>query len=115
MTVARSNHVSAMSKLLPWAGSLLAFLAASGVQAAIYGAGATSTGGLSLPEPVEFLVLLAWILVPAGVATWNSLRLLRSVRAARDRLVKVANVTLLLFAPLSVYLGLFISFNTWGT
>jgi hypothetical protein len=116
MSMTQPAREEPAAKLLPWAATLTAYLVASGIQIAIYGAEASAaSGSLGLPDWAYTPFMLIWLFAPATLATWVSARFLRSIRMAGDRLTTLANLALLLSAPLSIYLGVFLSFNTWGT
>jgi hypothetical protein len=116
MSVTQSAREEPAAKLLPWAATLTAYLVASGIQIAVYGVAASAAGGsLGLPDWAYSPFILIWLFAPATFATWVSARFLRAIRKAGHRLAMLANLTLLLSAPLSIYLGVSVSFNTWGT
>jgi hypothetical protein len=92
-----------------------AFVAASAVQVLIFAAQASHAVVSWLPGVLVVAGSIAWLVVPAAVATLIATRLLRSRTAdGRGYFETSASLALLLLPPASIYLGVFVSFNTWG-
>jgi len=114
------------TKPAAWAGAVAAFCAASLFQVLMYGAGASADGAgagtaayLSthwLSELFEIGVVLAWLLGPAAIAFWFSARKLGFWNdIGTERLGVPRALALLLLPALSIYIGVFVSINIWGT
>jgi len=126
MSTEQLTDVVAQSKVAAWAAAVAAYAAASVVQILVYGAGAAGDGhdagaiadvatrGLS--EVFEIVLVLAWLLVPAAIATWFSARKLGFWKhIGTDRLGVPRALALLLLPTLSSCLGAVASINIWGT
>jgi len=73
-------------------------------------------GSYAVPSAVSQLVVLSWLFAPAALAAIASIRVLRAAFNGVGRTGKVWAVTsVALLALLSIYVGAFVSFNTWGT
>ena|SRR5688572_29547327 len=104
-------------KLHLWVAIGVLFFVASCVQILFYGAPTfLGFGGYNFPRWLNEPLVLAFLFAPAAVAFIYSLRLLRSAaRQAHRGLGVWSVVTVALLAILSAYIGVFFSFNTWGT
>ena len=104
-------------KLHLWVAIAALFFVASCVQILFYGAPTfLGFGGYQFPRWLYEPVVLAFFFAPAAVALLYSLRLLRSAARHADRRLGVWSVvTVALLAVLSAYIGVLVSFNTWGT
>ena len=104
------------SKLHLWVAISALFSVASCVQILFYGAPTfLGSGGYHIPRWLYEPTVLAFFFAPAAVALLFSLRLLRSASPRADRALGVWSVvTVVLLAILSAYIGVFVSFNTWG-
>ena len=109
--------VNSKSQLSVWALVVGAFAVASGVQVLIYGAPSLfHFGGYSIPNNMGLPVTLLWMFGLATLATLVSIRLLRTRARSVGERVKVPSIVLVsLLALASTYVGIYISFNAWGT
>jgi len=112
------------SRLAAWMSVIAIYLAASLVQILVYGAGAshsevsatTDTAPSWASELFYLVEVLAWLLGPATIATWIAVRKLRFWKdMGTERMTVTTALALLLLPALSIYLGVVVSFNTWGT
>jgi hypothetical protein len=110
------------NKLAVWTGVIAAYVSASLVQILICGFAASSPTIGPTTSPVNrwilglsyLVVLLAWLFGPAALATWYSVRKLHFWRAiGTERMTVPRSFALLLLPPLSIYLGIVVSINTW--
>jgi len=124
MSTEQLSDVVGRSKLVAWAGVIAAYGAASVAQILVYGAGASGahTGATFdgvpgwLAESFEVAIVLAWLLVPAAIATWFSARKLRFWKDIGTNHMGVPRALAMLFLPiLSSYLGAVVSINVWGS
>lgn len=109
--------IIAKPKLHLWVAIAALFVVASCVQVLFYGAPTfLGLGGYNLPRWLYEPIVLAFFFAPSATALFVSLRLLRSaVRHADRGLGAWPVVTVASLAVLSAYIGVFVSFNTWGT
>ena len=117
MSDAVADVVTTKSQVPLWAAIIGSFALASCVQILFYGAPTLlEFGGYHLPEWLYEPVVLSFFFAPATIAFLVSLRLLRSAaRNADRRLSAPPIVAISILAVLSAYMGVFVSFNTWGT
>ena len=100
-----------------WAKIVLAFLAASSVQALFYGAPAIfGFSGYHVSGPLYLPVVLAYFFAPALAAMAFALsRVVAFYRVAGRSVSILAVAAVIVLAMVSAYMGVFVSFNTWGT
>ena len=126
MSAEQLTDVVAQSKLATWAGAVAAYGTASLIQILVYGAGASGDGsGVAattdaatrwLSNLFDIVIVLAWLLGPAAIATWFSARKLGFWKdIGTGRLGVPRALALLLLPALSSYLGAVVSVNIWGT
>jgi hypothetical protein len=117
MVLPRESNVSGKPRSLVWVGVIGFFALASAVQVAVYGAPSMlHFGSYALSSWVSPLFAIAWLLVPAAFAAIAASRALRAASSGAGRANKVlAATSVVLLALLSIFVGAFISFNTWGT
>jgi len=112
----------AQSRLAAWACAVAAYGAASLVQILLYGAGASGDGrgaGATadvatrwLSELFEIVIVLAWLVGPAAIATWVTARKLGFWNdIGTSRLGVPRALALLLLPILSSYFGAVVSVN----
>ena len=104
-------------RLYLWAVIAALFVVASCVQILFYGAPTfLDLGGFHFSRWHYEPVVLAFLFAPAAIALFVSLRLLRSAARHADGGLGIWSVvTVVLLAIVSAYMGVFVSFNTWGT
>ena len=109
--------VNSKSQLSVWASIVGAFAVASGVQVLIYGAPSLfHFGGYPVPKSLGLPFTLLWMFGLATLATLVSIRLLRTrARSVGERVRAPAIVLVSILALASTYVGVYISFNAWGT
>lgn len=102
------------SRALTWVATTALFAAATALQIAIY-AIVVPTGALSSVAGSIVLVLAAvWLVLPAGLATFLAVRTFRLIEPVPAQRSTQSLLASFLFPLASVYLGVFVSFNTWG-
>jgi hypothetical protein len=124
MSAERLTEGAAKSSAAAWAQVVAAFGAASLVQIIACGA-AQSAGGSGtitvMTSPwvsglYDLVIALVWFFGPASIATWYSARKLRFWKdAGTARMTLPRSLSMLVLPALSIYLGIFVSFNSWGT
>ena len=125
MSAVRLTDKSARFGAAAWAGVVATYGAASLVQILVYGAGASGAGTVAeatadatthwLSELFDVVIVLAWLLGPAAIATWFSASQLHFWKDIGTNRLGVPRALALLVLPvLSIYLGAFVSINTWG-
>jgi hypothetical protein len=100
-----------------WAIILGLFAAASCTQILFYGLPALlGFGAYHFPPGLYPPAVLLFFFGPAIIATWCSIRILRSAAPeSRPGLRAWAIAVVSLLAILSAYVGVYISLNAWGT
>jgi len=109
--------ITAKRQLRLWVAIVGSFAVASCVQVLFYGAPEIlGFGGYHIPRWLYEPIVLSFFFAPSAVALIFSLRLLRSTARHVGRGLSVwPVVTVAILAILSAYIGVFVSFNTWGT
>jgi hypothetical protein len=117
MVIARDSNVSGKPRALAWVGVIGFFALASAIQIVAYGAPSMfHFGSYAAPQAVRQLIVLSWFFAPAVLAAIASIRVLRAASIGVGGAVKAWAVTsVVLLALLSIYVGAFVSLNTWGT
>jgi hypothetical protein len=105
------------ARLRLWAMIVCSFAVASCVQIFFYGAPTLlGFGAYNLPGWLYQPAVLSFLFVPAALALLFSLNRLRAAGLHVGRSLSAwPIVTVSLLAILSAYLGVYVSFNTWGT
>src|SRR5262245_4267523 len=100
-----------------WFKVTVAFFAASSIQVLFYGAPALfGFGGYHVSGHLYLPVMLAFFFAPALAAMLFALHRVVAFYRQVGRSVPVLVVAaVLLLALISAYMGVFVSFNTWGT
>ena len=100
-----------------WLLIVALFVAASLLQIIFYAAPLVlGFGAYRIPAPLYVPAVLAYFFVPAATATWGSVALIRRSRVRHNpRPIRLAVGVIVLLACLSSYLGVFVSFNMFGT
>jgi hypothetical protein len=117
MVIARDSNVSGKPRALAWVGVIGFFALASAIQIVAYSAPSMlHFGSYAAPQAVRQLIVLSWFFAPAVLASIASIRVLRAASIGVGGAVKAWAVTsVVLLALLSIYVGAFVSFYTWGT
>jgi|ERR1700688_2055116 len=117
MIIAGSSNVRGKPRALVWIGVTGLFALASAIQIAVYGAPSVfHFRAYAAPSAVSQFFALAWLFAPAALAVIASIRVLRGAFNGVSGTGKALAVTLAMFlALISIYVGAFVSFNTWGT
>jgi hypothetical protein len=111
--VIHSDGVFIRSRPIAWGASVAAFIAAAALQIAIFGV--VSNAALpKLAAPMGFVLAAAWLVLPAAIATYLAVRFFRLIGPDPGQRSTQALLALLLLPIISVYLGVVISFDTWG-
>jgi len=114
MSATDSGDARSGSRLFAWAGSIGSFVVATGLQIAIFGLVVPNNSLSKLAAPIGMVLAVAWFVLPAAIATFLAVRTFRLIGPLPERRSAQALLALLLLPLLSVYLGVVVSFNTWG-
>ena len=114
MSATHSDSVRITSRPIAWTASVGAYVAATALQVAIFGVVVPNAALPKLIAPVGFVFAAAWLVLPAAIATFLAVRVFRLIGPDPGQRSTQALLALLLLPAASVYLGVVISFNTWG-
>jgi len=117
MAFAQISNAIGKSRVSAWLGVLGLFALASATQVATYGAlSLFHLGAHAVPKAVTDLAIQLWFLAPATLAALASIRVLRAnLIGVGGNLRAWAVMSVALLALFSIYLGVFVAFNIWGS